>query len=636
MTAAIAHRGPDDEHIHIEPGVALGTRRLAIIDVAGGRQPLSNETRDVWVAFEGELYEYPELREHLLKHGHRLATHCDTEAWVHLYEELGEGVFYKAEGQFSVSLWDQRERKLMLARDRVGIGPLFYAQHDGWLLWSSEIKGLLASGLIDAEPDPRGLDYAFNFFSLPNERTCFANIRQIPPGHYVVVKDGEFRIRQYWDLDFPDAGSEVRFANPTLGAEQLEARLRGAVRRRLASEVPVSCYLSGGLDSTVILALACQERGEPLDSFTIGLDRTGPLDERAKAAQSARFFGSKNEIVNVSDADISDAYPRLIAATEGPVMDTSCAAMLLLAAANRRAGNIVALTGEGADEALAGYVWFKYRRARPLSNMLGNPLERLLRQVMLSRLIGGGSAHRPAFHGADGVRFAQQISWEILGQSREQFYSADMWDRLGTYNPYEDLPPLPERLSKWHPLNQSLYAAYKVMLPGLLMVAKGDRPLRVSSTEGRYPFLDEKVVAFCSQIAPDYKLRGWTDKWLLREVAERVAPKQIRERRKVMFRANMGTAFLGPLRPQWVDELLSPQSLATTGYFNPRSVDRWRTTLVTSGRASLGRFAFDMGLAGVISTQLWHHLYCGGGLCNLPTWSIDNYASNLVGVSSVA
>jgi asparagine synthase (glutamine-hydrolysing) len=636
MTAAIAHRGPDDEQIHIEPGVALGNRRLAIIDVAGGRQPLANETRDVWVAFEGELYEYPELREGLLERGHRLSTHCDTEAWVHLYEELGEGVFLKAEGQFSVSLWDQRERKLMLARDRVGIGPLFYAQHDGWLLWSSEIKGLLASGMIEAEADPRGIDYAFNFFSLPNERTCFAGIRQIPPGHYAVVKDGEFRIRQYWDLDFPDAGSETRFSDPSQGVSELEELLRGAVRRRLASEVPVSCYLSGGLDSTVIMALACQERGEPLDSFTIGLDRTGPLDERAKAAESAGFFGSKNTIVNVSDADISSAYPRLIAATEGPVMDTSCAAMLLLAARNRESGNIVALTGEGADEAMAGYVWFKFCRSRPLSNLLGNPIERITRQVMLSRLIGGGSAHRPSFHGAEGVRFAQQISWEMLAQSRERYYSAAMWDRLGTYNAYEDLPPLPERIKNWAPLNRSLYAAYKVMLPGLLMVAKGDRPLRVASTEGRYPFLDEKVIEFCSRIAPEYKLRGWTDKWLLREVAERVAPQQIKARRKVMFRANMGSAFLGPQRPTWVDELLSPESLASAGYFDPVAVERSRAMLSRVGRESVGRFAFDMGLAGVVSTQLWHHLYCGGGLCALPTWSIDNYASNLVSASNVA
>ena len=408
------------------------------------------------------------------------------------------------------------------------------------------------------------------------------------------------------------------------------------MRRRLASEVPVSCYLSGGLDSTVILALACQERGTPVDSFTIGLDRTGPLDERAKAAQSARFLGSKNTVVNVSDNDIATAYPRLVAAAEGPVMDTSCAALMMLAAANRKAGNIVALTGEGADEALAGYVWFKYCRSKAWQNRIGNPVERILRRFMLTRMIGGGSAHRPQFRAANGVRFAQQISWEFLAQSREQFYSADMWDRLGSYNAYEDLPTLPERLSKWHPLNQSLWAAYKVMLPGLLMIAKGDRVLRTASTEGRFPFLDEKVIAFCSQIAPEYKLRGWTDKWLLREVAERVAPQQIKARQKQMFRANMGSAFLGQQRPEWVDELLSPESLAAAGYFNSGAVERSRAMLSGKSGSVLHRFAFDMGLAGVVSSQLWHHLYCGGGLCSLPTWTIDNYASNLVSVSSVA
>jgi asparagine synthase (glutamine-hydrolysing) len=636
MTAAIAHRGPDDEHIHNEPGVALGTRRLAIIDVAGGRQPLANETHDVWVAFEGELYEYPRLRSELLDRGHRLATRCDTEAWVHLYEELGEGVFLQAEGQFSVSLWDQRERKLLLARDRVGIGPLFYTHSDGWLLWSSEIKGLLASGLVEAEPDPQALDYFFNFFSLPYERTSFAGIRQIPPGHFAVVKDGEFRLQQYWDLDFPEAGSELRYEDPADGAAELEQRLRGAVRRRLASEVPVSCYLSGGLDSTVVLALACQERGEPLQSFTIGLDRTGPFDEREKAAESARFFGSPNHVVNVSDAEICQAYPQLIAANEGPVMDTSCAAMVLLAAANRQAGNVVALTGEGADEALAGYVWFKYRRARRISNLIGNPIERAIRWLLLSRLIGGGRTHGVPFHGSQGVRFAQQISWEMIAQSRERLFSRSMWDRLGDSSPYDQLPTLPEGLPRWHPLNQSLYAAYKVMLPGLLLSAKGDRPLRSASTEGRYPFLDEKVIEFCSQLAPEYKLRGQTDKWLLRQVAERIAPPQVSGRRKVMFRANLGAAFLGPHRPSWVDQLLSFDSLAATGYFDSTAVERTRGLLAQPGRQTAGRFAFDMGLAGVISTQLWHHLYCGGGLCELPTWSADNCASDRPSVSSVA
>jgi len=633
MTAAIAHRGPDDEHIHIEPGVALGNRRLSIIDVAGGRQPIPNETRDVWVAFEGELYEYPELREELQQRGHRLATRCDTEAWVHLYEELGLGVFHKAEGQFSVSLWDARERRLMLARDRVGIGPLFYIERDGWLLWCSEVKGLFASGMVKPEPDLKGIDYYFNFFSAPNERTCFSGIRQIPPGHYAVVKDGEFRIHRYWDLDFPDAGSERRFATISQGVDELEVVVRGAVRRRLASEVPVSCYLSGGLDSTVVLALACQERGEPLPSFTVGFDNAGPHDERDKAGQSARFLGSNNTVVNVTSNDIAHTYPKLVAAAEGPVFDTACASLVMLAAANRRAGNIVALTGEGSDEALAGYVWHKFHRTDVFGNWLGSPFQRLIRQVLVRRMVRGPKTHRPAFRGAEGARFAQQISWELLAQSRESFYSADMWDRLGDYNAYEDFPALPERMRKWDSLNQSLYMGYKVMLHGLLLAAKGDRVLRTASTEGRYPFLDEKVVEFCSQIDPKYKLRGATDKWLLRQVADRVAPKQIRERRKVMFRANMGSSFLTDDRPAWIDELLSPESIAATGYFNAAAIERARAKRLAQRGNPARKISYDMGLAGVIATQLWHHLYCGGGLCSLPEWTVESHANLLAGVA---
>jgi asparagine synthase (glutamine-hydrolysing) len=475
--------------------------------------------------------------------------------------------------------------------------------------------------MVEVEPDPRGIDYAFNFFSMPNERTCFQNIRQLPPGHFGRVQEGRIAIERYWDLDFPDAGQELRFDQVATGVSALEDRLRAAVRRRLVSDVPVSCYLSGGLDSTVAMALACQERGAPVPSFTIGLDRTGPLDERAKAAQTARHFNSKNTIVNVSDVDICDTYPQLVTANEGPVIDTSCAALVRLAAANRRAGNLVAITGEGADEALAGYVWFKFRFSGRFNEMFDNPLERSIRWVMLSKLIGAGTERRPPFHGNNGLRLAQQISWEIIGSTREALYSEEMWDRLHGYNAYDDLSFPTEKMRRWHPLNQSLYAAYKVLLPGMLLMSKGDRAIRSASTEGRYPFLDEEVVEFCSRLAPEYKLRGWSDKWLLRRVAERVAPAHVQTRRKVMFRANMGTAFLNARRPTWVDELLSPESLEATGYFDPVRIDAARQRLIASSPRSLARFALDMGLAGVVSTQLWHHLYCGGGLCSLPEWS---------------
>src|SRR5262249_13667212 len=212
MTGALAHRGPDDEQIHREPGLALGARRLSIVDLAGGRQPIANEDHSIWVAFNGEIFEYPELRQDLLARGHRLATRCDTEAWVHLYEDRGEAMFEQARGQFAVSLWDRNNRTLNLGRDRVGICSLYYTDRVGWLLSRSELKALLASGLVEASPDPRGIDHLFSFFCAGTTRTCFVGVKSIPPGHYLRIKDGRIELKQYWDIDFPDAGAERREA----------------------------------------------------------------------------------------------------------------------------------------------------------------------------------------------------------------------------------------------------------------------------------------------------------------------------------------------------------------------------------------------------------------------------------------
>ena len=216
---------------------------------------------------------------------------------------------------------------------------------------------------------------------------------------------------------------------------------------------------------------------------------------------------------------------------------------------------------------------------------------------------------------------AQQVSWEMVGNSRATVYSDRMWELLGNYNAYDDLPITAERLKRWHPLNQSLYTAYKVMFAGLQMLAKGDRPVKHASTEGRYPYLDERLVNFCSQLAPEYKLRGWTDKWLLRKLAARLLPPEVARRKKTMFRANLGKSFIGENHPTWVDDLLSDESLHRTGYFDPAGVRRACEAQRTLPRKSLRRFSLDLGLSAVISTQLWHHTYCGGGLADLPTWS---------------
>ena len=621
MTGAIAHRGPDDEQFHSEPGVALGARRLSIVDLAGGRQPISNEDGSIWVAFNGELFEYPELRQDLLARGHHLATRCDTEAWVHLYEDRGEAMFEKARGQFAVSLWDRRNRTLILGRDRVGICPLYYAERDGWLLWGSEVKALLASGLVEARPDPKGIDHLFSFFCAGTSRTFFDGVKSLPPGHFLRVCDGRIEMKRYWDLDFPDAGQERRMDDPTPLIDEFEGLLRQAVERRLRGDVPVVSYISGGLDSTVVLGLSSRQRGHAVPSFTIGLDRAGP-DERTQATEAAAVLGSKLTMVTMDRSRIASAFPELTIAAEGPVLDTSCAALMKLAAAVHGQGFKVALTGEGADEALAGYVWFKTQKVhQAIGRTVGTWLPNGSRKLLLSAINRGGS-RRVEFpeRAIAGVRPAQQDMYELISAARGTVYTPEMWARLGDHDPYGDLDIGNPGIARWSPLNQSLYVGYKVMLAGLLMISKGDRISMHSSVETRYPFLDDDVIAFCSSIAPEYKLNGFKEKWILRRVAAKTLPPQIANRPKTMFRASLSKTFLGEHRPSWVDQLLSPESLRATGYFDPEAVARQRRIQTTFPRITPRRAVFDVGLTCVVATQLWHHLYFGGGLCELPTW----------------
>ncbi|WP_169977095.1 asparagine synthase (glutamine-hydrolyzing) [Tautonia rosea] len=627
MTRAIEHRGPDAEGIHREPGVFLGARRLSIVDLNGGFQPMANEDGSIWVAFNGELYDDDQLRRDLIAQGHRLHSRCDTEVWVHLFEDYGDGAFRAAKGQFAVSLWDRNHRTIHLARDRVGICPLFYAERDGWLLWGSEIKALLASGLVDPIPDPKGLDSFFNTFSASIRRTCFRDVHLLPPGHFLRVdaESGRKHVVSYWDLEFPDAGEERREENVEGLIEEFEGLIRNAVRRRLRGDVPVVSYISGGLDSAIVLGVAGQERGTPLPSFSVALDRAGP-DERTKASEAAAGVGSPLTLVEMSKSRIAETYPELIVAAEMPVMDTACATLLRLAQAVHRDGYKVALTGEGADEAMAGYPWHRMHAMRDrFKARWGETLPRIGREWFLNRISTDPRARNPRFP-VRGARVAQQELYDMLGQSRARVYSESMWSSIDGYSAYgEDMGITHDRFEHWHPLHQSLYLGYKVMLPGLLLAGKGDRVAMNASVETRYPLLDEDVTAFCAALAPEYKLRGKTDKWLLRQVARRVLPSPIGEktasRPKEMFRASLSRTFLGPHRPGWVDQLLSPESLGRTGFFDAEAVAAEVARRRWFPRVTPRQGGMDLSLTMVIATQLWHHTYCGGGLCDLPTWS---------------
>lgn len=638
MGDALFHRGPDEDGFFDEPGLGFASRRLSIVGLLDGRQPVANEDHSVRVVFNGEIFEHRELRATLETRGHRFTTHTDSEVLPHLWEEYGEGMLDHLRGQFAFALYDARQRRVLLARDRFGICPLFWTRQTNaggdWLLFASEIKALLASGLVDARPDPRGLNHAFTFFALPGPVTCFRGIQALPPGRLLDVRlergstGDAVRERTYWQFDFPDRGTEERGDDPKHLIDEFEAILLRATERRLRADVPVVSYLSGGVDSSLVVALASKVRGEPIPTFTIQI-QDPQLDETSEAAEAARHVGTRPIVVPCGAEEVLRTYPRLVQAAEGPVIDTACAAMVLLAREVHARGYKVALTGEGADEWLAGYPWFKlHRLLNWLDVVPGLPLSLMARRLYL-RLTGA-----PRFPWSQTRRIEKVMGgpnawmnvYGLMSLSKLRFFSRALWDQLGDHLPYDDLEIPLDRLRRWHPFHRSLYFGGRVMLPGLLLNAKGDRAAMHSSVETRYPFLDEEVFGFLARLHPRWKLRGLRDKYLLRLLAARWLPSHIAHRRKAMFRAPFDS-FHADRLPPFVDQLLSEESLQKTGYFDPAAVRHWRQAFRTMKPGANQRTSVEMGLVGVVSTQLWHHTFVEGSLADLPSLARTAIAS---------
>ncbi len=626
MAAALFHRGPDEDGFLEKPGLGLASRRLSIVGLADGQQPIRNESSSVFVVYNGELFDYPERRAELEGRGHRFRTHCDTEIIPHLWEDDHEGMLERLRGQFALALWDEDRNLLLLARDRFGICPLYWTRQvtpEGeWLLFASEIKALLASGLVSARPDPRGIDQAFTFFALPGPATCFEGVQLLPPGQFLKIQRGHPGIQQraFWEIDFPDEGQEDYGDNPRKLVDDFQDVLIRAVERRLRADVPVVSYLSGGVDSSIVVALANHIRGKPIPTFTIQIEDPG-LDETREARIAAKYLGADPVVVGCGRDEVLRTYPRLIWAAEGPVIDTACSAMLLLAEEVHAQGYKVALTGEGSDEWLAGYPWFKAHRVLKLLNSVpGLPLGTAVRRAFL-RLTGAPRfswSQTREIEALMGGRNAWMEIYGIMSLNKLRFYSPEMLARSQQFRPYADLEPNLERMRRWHPFNRSLYLGGRVMLPGLLLNAKGDRVAMHSSVETRYPFLDEEVFAFLGKLHPRWKMRALKDKYLLRLLAERWLPKSIAWRRKAMFRAPFDSFYTEPV-PAFVDQLLSRDSLRRTGFFNPDAVDRWRTQFRGMWKGSPTRATLEMGLVGVIATQLWYHTFIDNQLADLPS-----------------
>ena len=553
MVRTLHHRGPDDSGIYLSQDIGLGHTRLSIVDLSGGHQPMCNEDGSIWVVFNGEIYNHPELRSTLIQKGHTFKTHSDTEVILHAYEEMGEGCVREFNGQFAFALWDGHRRELFLARDRMGVRPLFYAMRNGRFLFGSEIKALFEDPTFPRELDPFAIDQVFTFWAPLPPRTGFVGVNELPPGHTMTVSEKGSRINRYWKLEFP-AMETSRASDPRPEkwyTDQLMNLLDEAVQIRLRADVPVGAYLSGGLDSSVITALSRRRIDDHLKTFSIGFEAEA-FDETSFQSIVVGHLGTEHHAFLCRSAEIGEAFPEAIRHMERPVIRTAPVPLMLLAKGVREAGIKVVLTGEGADEVLAGYDIFKEAKVRrfwaqaPRSRM--RPL--LLRRLYpyLSDMKGQASAYLAAFFG-QGLEETNDPFYSHLPRWRvttplKRLYSEGMREKLKGYDPIAELrDQLPSEFSTWHPLSQAQYLESIYLLPGYILSSQGDRMAMANSIEGRFPFLDHRVVEFAASIPPNLKLKRLREKHILRQGAEGLLPSGILNREKQPYRAPDYAAF---------------------------------------------------------------------------------------------
>jgi asparagine synthase (glutamine-hydrolysing) len=615
MIGAIPHRGPDGTGYHVEPGVGLGHARLSIIDLGGGAQPIHNGKQTVWITYNGEVFNYIELRQELEARGHQFYTHSDTEVIVHAYEEYGDDFVRHLNGQFAFAIWDRNRRRLVLVRDRAGILPLYYARVPGGVAFASEVKALTASGLVSAALDPDGLDELMTFWAPVAPRTIFAGVSQLAPGEMLVLDAKGSERRRYWHWEFPEAQDLRRDSAEKLMAE-LHDVLGDATQIRLRADVPVGAYLSGGLDSSSLVALLKQRVPQTLQTFSIGFDDAG-LDESAHQQAMVRHLDTVHNHVQCSLADIAGGFARTIAHAESPVLRTAPAPMQMLSGLVRRNGVKVVLTGEGADEVLGGYDIFKESKVR---QWWARQPDSRWRPALLKRLYpyldftsDQSAAYLKEFFGVglatpDDPCFSHLPRWTTTAQCK-LFWSDDFRSRVSGGAADRLRASLPAELARWHPFNRSEYLEAKTLLPSYLLSSQGDRMLMANSVEGRFPFLDHRLIEFATRLHPRYKMRVLREKWLLKETMRPALPASILSRHKQPYRAPDAAAFLGPATPEYVKELTSDSTIARYGYFDPVKVSRLVAKL---GRSKVPAARDNMAFIGVLSTQIWHATFVEG------------------------
>ena len=622
MIAAIAHRGPDAQGIHCSGPAGLAHARLSIIDIEGGSQPMSISDGRLSITFNGEIFNYIELRDELIEKGHKFATRSDTEVILHLYQEEGEGCVQRLNGQWAFAIWDAAQQQLFMSRDRLGVRPLFYTQTTDTFTFASEIKAIFANPEIPRHLDLQALDQVFTFWVILPPRTAFKNICQLPPGHSLVLRNGKLRVYEYWNVGYGAEGipSDSREKQLT---EDLLNLLLDATRIRLRSDVPVGAYLSGGLDSTVISALAHQLVGDRLRTFSVSFEDK-EFDESGYQQEASSFLHTRHSSAPCSYTDIAAAFPEVVWHSEQPLLRTAPAPMLLLSKLVRDSGFRVVLTGEGADEILGGYDIFKETKIR---QFWGKDLTSYWRPLLLKRLypyMDGIQRQSPAylksfFHvTAEDLAspfFSHLPRWELTARLK-LFFSDDVRAEIGDAGSLSCMErDLPQSYPSWTTFKRAEYLEAKYLLPGYILSSQGDRMAMANGVEGRYPFLDHRIVAFAAQLPSHLKMKVLNQKYILKQACNGLIPPSIRTRHKQPYRAPDAKSLSSSA--SYLDDTLSSTRIEQDGIFDSRSTSALIAKF-KSGRATSVKD--NMALVGILSTQLllqqFVHQSRGPSICN--------------------
>ena len=601
MCDAIRHRGPDDQGAWSGAGVAIGMRRLSIIDLAGGHQPIHNEDRTVWIVFNGEIYNYRELRSVLEAAGHRFYTSTDTETIVHAYEQWGSAAIGRLRGMFGLAIWDTRTGTLVLARDRVGIKPLHYAERDGRLYFGSEIKSILCAPGVAREIDLDALDHYLSFLYTPRDRSIFEGVKKLPPGHVLVWRDGRHRVEQYWEVpaDEPDESDRAFIGSEPEAIAALRAVLADAVRSHLVSDVPLGAFLSGGIDSSVVVGLMAETAGARVKTFSIGFDEPA-FDELEHARRVANHFGTDHHEFVVKP-DTIRILDELIAHFDEPFADSSAIPTWYVSEMARQHVTVV-LSGDGGDELFGGYDRYVPHPRVAAFDRYG--------PKALRRVAALAAARLP--HGTRGKNFLRHVGRDAKGRyidgirlfsadEKPALLSAEVRRRLTGPDPECLLARHFDRFAHLPWASQMMRFDAETYLPEDVLT-KVDRMSMAHSIESRVPLLDNEVIAFASRLPAALKIKNGRRKHILKEVAATLLPKDVIDRRKQGFGVPIGVWFRGYLRELFADTLLSARTLQR-GYFQPAFV----RLLVAEHLA--GKRDHTLRLWQLVVFERWHRQY---------------------------